>query len=132
MYADTLSYLYSATDDLGIQVYKATGVDSFAERQATIQGFLEQGGLLVSTDAGLEGATLQEVAHVIHYDLPSNPKILDQRLGRFDRYGREVPCTMYLLRDESGAMPVEFPPTDSIISEHRSRMLSGGSGTGEE
>jgi hypothetical protein len=52
---------------------------------------------------------------------------MEQREGRVDRYGRTAACTMYLLRDDSGAIPSEFeavdrwgviPLTDSKTSAH--------------
>jgi len=57
---------------------------------------------------------LPDIEHVIHYDLPMNPEVLERRRGRFDRFGRMVPCTMYLLRDESGAIPNEAKWLDAI------------------
>ncbi|MEV4974973.1 SNF2-related protein [Streptomyces scopuliridis] len=43
--------------------------------------------LLLTTDMLAEGVNLQQASYVIHYDLPWNPKILEQRLGRIDRLG---------------------------------------------
>lgn len=43
--------------------------------------------LLVTTDILAEGVNLQQAAFVIHYDLPWNPQLLAQRLGRIDRLG---------------------------------------------
>ncbi|MCX5812540.1 MAG: C-terminal helicase domain-containing protein [Proteobacteria bacterium] len=121
-YADTVLYLHSATDDLGINLFKATGVSRLADRQAAISQFLEQGGLLIGTNAGLEGTTLEQVTHVIHYDLPSDPRALDQRVGRFDRYGRGEPYTAYVLRDGSGVIDFEVTSVDSIVSLDRTKI----------
>jgi superfamily II DNA or RNA helicase len=41
--------------------------------------------LLVSTDAGAEGVNLQAANTVINYDLPWNPMIVEQRIGRVQR-----------------------------------------------
>ena len=43
--------------------------------------------LLLTTDILAEGVNLQQAAFVIHYDLPWNPQLLAQRLGRVDRLG---------------------------------------------
>ena len=128
MYVDTVAYLDSALRDAGTSVFKITGRDTFADRAAIVQEFGQVGGLLVGTDGGIsEGIELRDVAHMIHYDLPTNPMTMEQRQGRVDRYGRTAPCTMYLLRDDSGAIPFEFeaversgviPLTDSKTSAH--------------
>jgi ERCC4-related helicase len=108
MYADTASYLHTAIDDLGISLFKVTGAISFTERQDTVERFVKEGGVILGTDGALsEGIVIPQITHVVHYDLPSNPIVLEQRRGRFDRFGRSNPLTMYVLRDESKAIPSE-------------------------
>lgn len=108
-YADTLSYLHTALDDIGLPMFKVTGDSSFTKRQSTVQRFLNEGGLILGTDAALsEGIAMPQVKHVVHYDLPWNPIVVEQRRGRFDRFGRQTPLSMYVLRDESGVIPREF------------------------
>lgn len=108
MYNDTVSYLHTATGDIGIPSFKITGAVTFAERQAVVDRFLKLGGVLVGTDGGLsEGIELTQVTDVIHYDLPSNPIVFGQRRGRFERYGRDTPCTIYILQDGSGVLHFE-------------------------
>ena len=41
------------------------------------------------TDVGGEGLDMQFVDAVINHDLPWNPMILEQRIGRLDRIGRD-------------------------------------------
>jgi superfamily II DNA/RNA helicase len=43
--------------------------------------------VLVSTDAGAEGVNLQEANVLVNYDMPWNPMILEQRIGRIQRLG---------------------------------------------
>jgi len=45
--------------------------------------------VIVSTDAGAEGVNLQAGNVVVNYDLPWNPMILEQRIGRIQRLGSE-------------------------------------------
>lgn len=88
------------------------------ETQTTIQNFLEQQGLtvgiingdsgqrnqetivqfrqnppryrvIVSTEAGSEGVNLQVANIVVNYDLPWNPMIVEQRIGRVQRLASE-------------------------------------------
>ena len=126
MYNDTVSYLHTATEDIGIPSFKITGAVTFTERQAAVNRFLKSGGVLIGTDGGLsEGIELTKITHVIHYDLPSNPMIFEQRRGRFERYGRDTPCKVYLLRDESGILPLESRLVESAASLHRSGIDGG-------
>jgi superfamily II DNA or RNA helicase len=45
--------------------------------------------VLVSTDAGTEGLNLQAGNVLVNYDLPWNPMVLEQRIGRVQRLGSE-------------------------------------------
>jgi superfamily II DNA or RNA helicase len=114
MYVDTVDYLHSALEYAGTHAFKITGRDSFAGRAAIVEGFQRAGGLLVGTDGGSEGIELRDVTHVIHYDVPTNPMIMEQRRGRVDRYGRTTPCTMYLFRDDSGTITFESEVIDHL------------------
>lgn len=123
IYADTVAYLYSALEDADTSVFKITGRDSFADRAAIAEKFQRGGGLLVGTDGGIsKGIELQDVTQVIHYDLPASPIIMEQRCGRFDRYGRTNPCTMYLFRDDSRAITFE----SEVIGGLRRTLARGG------
>ena len=44
---------------------------------------------LVSTDAGAEGVNLQVANVVVNYDLPWNPMVVEQRIGRVQRLASE-------------------------------------------
>lgn len=55
---------------------------------ATVKRFTQQPPLLnviVSTDAGSEGLNLQAGNVIVNYDLPWNPMIVEQRIGRVQR-----------------------------------------------
>jgi superfamily II DNA or RNA helicase len=43
--------------------------------------------VLISTDAGAEGINLQAANILVNYDLPWNPMVLEQRIGRIQRLG---------------------------------------------
>jgi len=45
--------------------------------------------ILVSTEVGSEGLDFQFCHHLINYDLPWNPMVVEQRIGRIDRFGQE-------------------------------------------
>ena len=43
---------------------------------------------LVSTEVGSEGLDFQFCHHLVNYDLPWNPMVVEQRIGRIDRFGQ--------------------------------------------
>lgn len=54
----------------------------FADEESSAQ-------LLMCSEIGSEGRNFQFVRHLILFDLPSNPDILQQRIGRLDRIGQK-------------------------------------------
>lgn len=57
--------------------------------------------LFMTTNAGSTGLNLQSANTVINVDLPWNPAILDQRIGRAHRMGQLRPVHVYLLVTEA-------------------------------
>ncbi len=47
--------------------------------------------ILVSSEVGSEGLDFQFAHHVVNYDLPWNPMVVEQRIGRVDRFGQKSP-----------------------------------------
>ncbi|WP_336036668.1 DEAD/DEAH box helicase [Halobacterium yunchengense] len=45
--------------------------------------------ILVCTDSASEGLNLQSCDAMINYDMPWNPQVVEQRIGRIDRIGQE-------------------------------------------
>jgi len=75
----------------GIAVGFIRGADEVGNRQS-IAGYDADPptvNLIVSTDAGAEGINLQKGNVLINYDLPWNPMIVEQRIGRVQRLGSE-------------------------------------------
>jgi len=56
--------------------------------------------LFLSTNAGSTGLNLQSANTVINVDLPWNPAILEQRIGRAHRMGQKRPVDVYILVSE--------------------------------
>lgn len=61
--------------------------------KAKITHLLHSGALdvLLCTDAASEGLNLQAAGALINYDLPWNPAVVEQRIGRIDRIGQPFP-----------------------------------------
>ena len=67
-----------------------TGDISPDSRSALLTGLeYSNGGVIVMTDVGGEGLDMQFVDLIINHDLPWNPMVLEQRIGRLDRIGRD-------------------------------------------
>ena len=53
---------------------------------------LESGpSMLISTECGGEGRNFEFCTRLVLFDLPWNPMTVEQRIGRLDRIGREIP-----------------------------------------
>jgi len=78
------------------------GSMGFEERVEALRQFKEQAQILISTDAAGESLNMQFAHIVINYDMPWNPMVVEQRIGRVDRIGQnhEV-LALNLLLDNS-------------------------------
>jgi len=61
------------------------------ERGRRIRQFQEDPDIrvLISTEVGSEGLDFQFCHHLVNYDLPWNPMVVEQRIGRIDRFGQK-------------------------------------------
>jgi SNF2 family DNA or RNA helicase len=73
----------------GYTTHAFHGGHSSNEKEAIVERFEEEGGVLVSTDAMNEGRNLQFCNVMVNYDLPWNPMKVEQRIGRIHRIGQE-------------------------------------------
>lgn len=89
----TLDYLDERLTALGIATKLIHGGVSLPEREVRIEAFLADGGptVLLSSEVGGEGLDLQRASVVVNYDLPWNPMVVEQRIGRIDRIGQTSP-----------------------------------------
>jgi len=63
---------------------------SQSQRQKALQGFREgKYNILVATDVAARGLDIQDISHVINYDIPENPDDYVHRIGRTARAERE-------------------------------------------
>lgn len=94
-----------ATDiQTALQKHLAIDIALFHEEMTLIQAdrnaawFAEKSGarLMISSDIGSEGRNLQFCSHLILFDLPFNPELLEQRIGRLDRIGQQYEINLYV------------------------------------
>lgn len=64
--------------------------------------------LLVCSEIGSEGRNFQFAHHLILFDLPLNPDLLEQRIGRLDRIGQTETITLHVPYLENSAQAVMF------------------------
>lgn len=53
--------------------------------------------VLVSTDVGSEGHNLQHCHRLVNFDLPWNPMVIEQRIGRLHRFGQTTEVEVFNL-----------------------------------
>lgn len=64
--------------------------------------------VLVCSEIGSEGRNFQFAHHLILFDLPLNPDLLEQRIGRLDRIGQTETIKIYVPFIENSAQAVMF------------------------
>jgi len=64
------------------------GSMDFDQRVDALKNFKEKTQILICTDAAGESLNMQFAHVVINYDMPWNPMVLEQRIGRVDRIGQ--------------------------------------------
>jgi len=86
-------------------VVTINGSMNMLERRKQVDAFNEKRPdprFMVSTEAGGEGLNMQKSCHtVVNYDLPWNPMVLQQRVGRVYRYGQQHPVVVLNLKVDS-------------------------------
>jgi superfamily II DNA or RNA helicase len=77
--------------------------------------------LFITTNAGSTGLNLQAANTVINVDLPWNPAILEQRIGRAHRMGQKQPVQIYVLITEE---TIEEKLLKTLSSKHSLAMAA--------
>ena len=74
----------------GLQVARFHEDMNLLQRDRNAAFFAQQDGarLLVASEIGAEGRNFQFAQHLVLWDLPADPDMLEQRIGRLDRIGQ--------------------------------------------
>ena len=88
----TLAYLSERLNRDGIQTRLINGDVPMVKREEYIDAFSSEPDIriLLSSEVGSEGVDLQFASVVVNYDLPWNPMVVEQRIGRIDRIGQTM------------------------------------------
>jgi len=71
------------------------GGQDLDERKRALGNFKNEAQILIATDAAGESLNMQFCHIVFNYDLPWNPMMIEQRIGRVDRIGQKHPVEAY-------------------------------------
>ena len=94
----TLAYLSERLSTDKVSSRLINGDIPIPERETRIDEFATNPDirLLLSSEVGSEGLDLQFASVVVNYDLPWNPMVVEQRIGRIDRIGQATPRIVIL------------------------------------
>ena len=75
-----------------------------ARRDTEVAQFRSGSGpsVLVSTECGGEGRNFEFCRRLVLYDLPWKPSVVEQRIGRLDRIGRQIPVEIVYFQPPEG------------------------------
>ncbi len=86
----TLLYLKNRLCYDGFQVNVILGGKDLTERNDIIEKFRNsEFQILLSSEVGSTGLDMQFCSRIVNYDLPWNPMVIEQRIGRIDRIGQK-------------------------------------------
>lgn len=91
LFKNTLKYLNIRLNNAGIQTAIIHG--DIKDRAIEIERFKTNPDvkILLSSEVGSEGLDMQFCDALVNYDLPWNPMVVEQRIGRIDRFGQTSP-----------------------------------------
>lgn len=97
-----LNRIEEILDGLEMDYVRLDGSVTQKKRPALVKRFQEEPTcrVILMTNAGSTGLNLQSADTVINVDLPWNPAVLEQRIGRAYRMGQERPVQIYNLVTE--------------------------------
>ncbi|MBR9703877.1 DEAD/DEAH box helicase family protein [Candidatus Pacearchaeota archaeon] len=93
----TLKYISGILKQKKLKIVEFLGGLTSFEKSKRINEFSKKGQILVSTETGSEGLNFQFCNNLINYDLPWNPMVVEQRIGRMDRIGQKKDMNIYSL-----------------------------------
>ncbi len=113
---------------------------SIIQRDRAAAWFAEPGGaeVLLCSEIGSEGRNFQFAHHLILFDLPLNPDLLEQRIGRLDRIGQRQQVNIHVPYIEGSAQQSLFewyrqvgsifaspdPVIGILFEQHQERLMS--------
>jgi ATP-dependent helicase HepA len=81
--------------------------------------------VLICSEIGSEGRNFQFAHHLILFDLPLNPDLLEQRIGRLDRIGQNAVINIHVPYLENTAQEILFRWYDEGLNAFRQTCPAG-------
>ena len=89
-FKNTLLYLEKRLKNDGFKTGLIYGDKNITERNKILKEFSKgKFNILLSSEVGSTGLDLQFCDTIVNYDLPWNPMVIEQRIGRIDRIGQQ-------------------------------------------
>ncbi|HYK91362.1 MAG TPA: SNF2-related protein [Acidobacteriota bacterium] len=88
-FRETLHLVSDVCRSRGIPFAVFEGGMAGPEKDEAIESFRDAVPLLLSTESGGEGRNIQFCNTMINFDLPWNPQLIEQRIGRIHRIGQQ-------------------------------------------
>ena len=85
----------------------------------------EYAQVLICSEIGSEGRNFQFAQHLIMFDLPLNPDLLEQRIGRLDRIGQKNDVQIHIPYYEDSAQEILLRWFDEGINAFRHTCPAG-------
>ncbi len=101
---------------------------SIFERDRAAAYFAQDEGsaqVLLCSEIGSEGRNFQFAHHLLLFDLPSNPDLLEQRIGRLDRIGQTQTIKLHVPYFESSAQSLLFNWYNQAMSAFEHTCVTG-------
>ncbi len=95
---------------------------SIIERDRAAAWFADEEGnaqLLICSEIGSEGRNFQFAHHLVLFDLPNNPDLLQQRIGRLDRIGQTEVIKIHIPYIENSEQAILFRWYDEALNLFR-------------
>lgn len=96
-FRDTLDHVAEALREAGLEALRFHGGQTASEKAQSLAAFREGKRVLIATDVGGEGQNLHHCHTLVNFDLPYNPMLLEQRIGRLHRMGQTSEVRVYNL-----------------------------------
>ncbi|MHA1277336.1 MAG: DEAD/DEAH box helicase [Candidatus Helarchaeota archaeon] len=90
-------------DELSQMGFPATSISSDMKqfsRERTLEAFQSTGMILVATDVLARGIDIEDITHVINYDVPRDIKSYVHRIGRTGRMGKSGRAITFIVPEE--------------------------------
>lgn len=93
----TMHYIQEHLEARGVKTQLFHGSLDLVQRRDAMRHFARDARVLISTQTGGEGFNLQFCHQLVNYDLPWNPMMVEQRIGRLHRLGQQHDVSIFNL-----------------------------------